>query len=985
MADVASLAVALHLNAASFKSQVFDAYDSASKESKKFAQSATKDAGQTAEKLLEVSANARKAGADLSASGQMARNSQMGFGQLRTALTNVSAGSNVATSSLIGGFIPALERSLENVNSVKFSLAEQQRVAQEAAREAINLSRAQIEGAQADRKSAQEKINLAAKMRDEAIARREQAFSLDEYLERQVEVNKQHGISVSYAEEHAKNARVIREANIAEAEAKKRMQSASIEVISANKSELDGKKNLTTATNQLSEASKELTFSQRAAANSASLFKSAWSMMGGAVGVGIMASAGAFTYLYSQYQQAEERQKAFNAALQKGGLGLTTTAYDLRNLANELGGTAEAYKSVTAAASAGFSGDLLQQVSELGVQMEKSGGNVDELISRLVALGEKPVEGLQKAIDAGHIIDAQTMERIAKLEREGKKQEAASAARLAAAAAESEYHDKSNAFAKNHEQRVRDLDKAYAGLHMTIRNIDMGGQDPFLGMYIATKNLLTNKLKQEQEDQRKQQLKEQKSLTDSLKLQINFNAAFSAGIDQQKERADREKQFKDMLDKGTISATEYQQALKGLDRLFTTPKKAGGGAVIDEGKQRIEQLLQQGAALRAQLEETEGLTASERKLASFEQELIGLQGQHLNARQKTIQSHSSEIRAQLIKNAELEKEIKYKELRKKFDDQNFEVMQRTSKLSQDSSNQMLQMTMSQPAYDLMLEEQKVRDDFRQRRYQLDKEVSDKTTQLYSEQTLFLSQEEQRQLDIVRQSSRDKLAMNRNATTGMAKGIQDFGNSAENVYDQMRSISNGALSDMSGMLANFVATGKLNFADFAQSIVTEITKMIFQMMIFNALKAGFAGTAFGDAIGAGAAPIPNAKGGVYDSPSLGSFSNQVVSSPTLFAFAKGGAPNLGLMGEGADPEAIMPLTRGRDGSLGVRVLGLGGQQQTPNIIIQQTFHLTGNGDQALQEAIQQAAEMGAKQGSQDVLTKIQRDFQNNGTLRKSLGR
>ncbi|WP_272688033.1 phage tail tape measure protein [Providencia sp. PROV035] len=984
MADVASLAVALHLNAASFKSQVFNAYDSASKESKKFAQSASKDAGQTAERLLEVSANARKAGADLSASGQMARSSQLGFGQLRTALTNVSAGSNVATSSLIGGFIPALERSLENVNNVKFSLAEQQRVAQEAAREAINLSRAQIEGAQADRKSAQEKINLAAKMRDEAIARREQAFSLDEYLERQVEVNKQHGISVSYAEEHAKNARVIREANIAEAEAKKRMQSASIEIISANKSELDGKKNLTTATNQLSEASKELTFSQRAAANSASLFKSAWGVMGGAVGIGIMASAGAFTYLHSQYQQAEERQKAFNAALQKGGLGLTTTAYDLRNLANELGGTAEAYKSVTAAASAGFSGDLLHQVSELGVQMEKSGGNVDELISRLVALGEKPVEGLQKAIDAGHIIDAQTMERIAKLEREGKKQEAASAARLAATAAESEYNKSAKEFAGQHIEKIKDLNKAYAGLQMTVRNIDMGGRDPFMGMYIATKSLLADKLRKEQEDQQKQQVEQQKNLTDSLKLQINFNAAFSAGIDQQKERADREKQFKDMLDKGTISATEYQQALKGLDKLFATPKKTGGSAVIDEGKQRIEQLLQQGAALRAQLEETEGLTASERKLASFEQELIGLQGQHLNARQKTIQAHSSEIRAQLIKNAELEKEIKYKELRKKFDDQNFEVMQRTSKLSQDSSNQMLQMTMSQPAYELMLEEQRVRDGFRQRRYQLDKEVSDKTTQLYADQTLFLSQEEQRQLDIVRQSSRDKLAMNRNATTGMAKGIQDFGNSAENVYDQMRTISNGALSDMSGMLANFVATGKLNFADFAQSIVTEITKMIFQMMIFNALKAGFAGTAFGDAIGAGAAPTPNAKGGTYNSPGLSAYSNTIVKSPTLFPFAKGGAPKMGLMGE-AGAEAIMPLTRARDGSLGVRVLGLDTQQQTPNIIIQQTFHLTGNGDQALQEAIQRAAEMGAKQGSQDALTKIQRDFQNNGTLRKSLGR
>ncbi|OBY35087.1 hypothetical protein PR729_26980 [Providencia rettgeri] len=465
MADVASLAVALHLNAASFKSQVFEAYDSASKESKKFAQAASKDAGQTATKLLEVSANARKAGADLSASGQLARHSQMGFAQLRTALTNVSAGSNVATSSLIGGLIPALERSLENVNNVKFSLAEQQRVAQEAAREAINLSRAQIEGAQADRKSAQEKINLAAKMRDEAIARREQAFSLDEYLERQVEVNKQHGISVSYAEEHAKNARVIREANIAEAEAKKRIQSASIEIVSANKSELEGKKNLTTATNQLSEASKELTFSQRAAANSASLFKSAWGMMGGAVGVGIMASAGAFTYLYSQYQQAEERQKAFNAALQKGGLGLTTTAYDLRNLANELGGTAEAYKSVTAAASAGFSGDLLHQVSELGVQMEKSGGSVDLLISKLISIGEQPLTGIKKLIDEGVIVESGIVQRIAQLEREGKAREASELAQVSTLQAKTKAENTQSEALKVQKGEVESLRRSYQGLY----------------------------------------------------------------------------------------------------------------------------------------------------------------------------------------------------------------------------------------------------------------------------------------------------------------------------------------------------------------------------------------------------------------------------------------------------------------------------------------------------------------------------------------
>ncbi|EKT55512.1 phage tail length tape measure family protein [Providencia sneebia] len=574
MADVASLAVALHLNAASFKSQVFDAYDSARKESQKFTQSVTKDAGQTAERLMEVSTSARKAGADLSASGQLARQSQIGFSQLRTALTNVSAGSNVATSSLIGAFIPALERSLETANSVKLSLTDQQKVAQDAAREVISLSRSQIENAQADRKSAQEKMNLAAKMRDEAIARREQAFALDEYLEKQAEVNKQHGVTANYAEDHAKNARIISEANIAEAEAKRRMASAAKDIIAADKNELEGKKGLTSATNQLTEASKELTFAQKAAASSASLFKSAWGMMGGAVGISIMASAGAFTYLYSQYQQAEERQKAFNAALQKGGLGLTTTAYDLRNLANELGGTAEAYKSVAAAASAGFSGDLLQQVSELGIQMEKSGGSVDLLISKIIALDDQPLKGLEKLLEAGEAIDEKAIARVAQLEREGKLEEAKKAKREAALEAAKATEDAASQATDNHKNKVNELNREYMQLIASMGDAAfLGGDNPTLKLYREEQEKINASLKEQQQEEKAKHDEIVRNSLEEIKAVQSLNAAFKAGIDPQKERAERQKQFKEMLDKGAISATEYQQALKGLDKLFTTPKK----------------------------------------------------------------------------------------------------------------------------------------------------------------------------------------------------------------------------------------------------------------------------------------------------------------------------------------------------------------------------------------------------------------------------
>lgn len=49
-----------------------------------------------------------------------------------------------------------------------------------------------------------------------------------------------------------------------------------------------------------------------------------------------------------------------------------------------------------------------------------------------------------------------------------------------------------------------------------------------------------------------------------------------------------------------------------------------------------------------------------------------------------------------------------------------------------------------------------------------------------------------------------------------------------------------------------------------------------------------------------------------------FTNSIVSRPTAFAFGKGGA-NLGIMGE-AGAEAVMPLQRGPDGSLGVQMYG-----------------------------------------------------------------
>ncbi|MGY3161107.1 phage-related minor tail protein, partial [Ewingella americana] len=63
-----------------------------------------------------------------------------------------------------------------------------------------------------------------------------------------------------------------------------------------------------------------------------------------------------------------------------------------------------------------------------------------------------------------------------------------------------------------------------------------------------------------------------------------------------------------------------------------------------------------------------------------------------------------------------------------------------------------------------------------------------------------------------------------------------------------------------------------------------------------------------------------------------------NTPTMFAFAQGA----GVFGE-AGPEAIMPLTRAADGSLGVRAVGGGNSAATGGGAPQVYITIEGNGN------------------------------------------
>ena len=160
------------------------------------------------------------------------------------------------------------------------------------------------------------------------------------------------------------------------------------------------------------------------------------------------------------------------------------------------------------------------------------------------------------------------------------------------------------------------------------------------------------------------------------------------------------------------------------------------------------------------------------------------------------------------------------------------------------------------------------------------------------------------------------------------------------------VVNNVTSQMESSMTDFLDATSDNFADFgkmATSILQEVYREIIRISVVKPLVSslttgamslfggGVTDTTYTDGWASGA--LKNAKGGAYSSPSLSKYSNQIVDKPTFFAFASGGVPNLGVMGEknGGSPEAIIPLTRTSNGDLGVKAEGMGLNQVKIQII------------------------------------------------------
>ena len=202
----------------------------------------------------------------------------------------------------------------------------------------------------------------------------------------------------------------------------------------------------------------------------------------------------------------------------------------------------------------------------------------------------------------------------------------------------------------------------------------------------------------------------------------------------------------------------------------------------------------------------------------------------------------------------------------------------------------------------------------------------------------ITKELEKQTEALRLRRDDRIGL------GMQEGAKAYVESVGTMREATAQLTQTGIKGVEEALFSLVTTGTANFREFAAEILKQSARMILQLTIQRVIMQILG------AIGGGGAPVsPSAPGGDWmsavsrmnstsDYAMGGAFAANniipyamggIVTKPTLFKFANGGTTRTGLMGE-AGPEAIMPLSRGPNGKLGVASSGGGATNVTVNV-------------------------------------------------------
>ncbi|WP_432777832.1 phage tail tape measure protein [Pseudomonas fortuita] len=254
----------------------------------------------------------------------------------------------------------------------------------------------------------------------------------------------------------------------------------------------------------------------------------------------------------------------------------------------------------------------------------------------------------------------------------------------------------------------------------------------------------------------------------------------------------------------------------------------------------------------------------------------------------------------------------------------------------------------------------VRQKYAESRRQLEEQQEDVSRRLsqdaYQQRLTDLADYQARELQMEVDGFEARLEAQRDYRNGAKRAWANIQSEAANVAGATDDMLTTGFNSARDAVAEFAMTGKANFKSFAVSVISDMAKIASQQAASSLLSGlvglgvSAVGSYFGGGGGNGMAPgsagavssnlgasqagygsayFPQALGGAWSggvqlfAKGAGFATNSVLNTPTMFGMGNGG---LGVAGEDG-PEAIMPLARGPDGSLGVQMVGGAGGGST----------------------------------------------------------
>lgn len=604
------------------------------------------------------------------------------------------------------------------------------------------------------------------------------------------------------------------------------------------------------------------------------------------------------------YKQGSDEGTAFSRALIMSGNAAGATVGQLAGISAALSGITgsqhDAAAVVAEVANTGkISADSIGLVSEAALQMQKTVGRaVGDTIAEFVKLGEDPAAASAKLNEQYGYLSASVYEQIRALEEQGNKTEAANLA-------EKTYAEALKGRADQITQNLGAIESAWAGVQRMaksawdamlgigreksvqdqVADLDAriaaaksgsargGGRGAALGLNTDGGDVAAL------ERQKAALLLSANAKAEDAKATSKWNETNKAGIAASQRLAATEDGLLTKQQQRAKAIKEYRKDVEALRKSgagqeYTAAKMAADEARIaekykdpkgrskrekaftdDAGTKALLQYHEQEAALRAQLAVSDKLTGSQKELAKFEQQVSDLKGKKvLTADQKSLLAKESEIRKQLQVNVGLDEEIQKKEALAKLAERSAQI---NDAMASALSNQQEQNDRRLGAFGMgsraleqanagaaiVAEYQRYQDQLAKATpksllgsdaYRADvQKIQDALAASLAEHDRYYSELAEKQADW---------------KNGASQAIADYVESSRNMSSQMNGLFTNAFSGMEDALTQFVKSGKLSFADLADSIISDLIRMSARAAISP--LANMLGSAIGSWVGNG---------------------------------------------------------------------------------------------------------------------------------------